>query len=72
MNFPYPELSNMSASASTSADCKSPFLVIKTRTSIKTNGITKGIGANNYNTWEIQVEYLFISIDTKDIVLENL
>jgi hypothetical protein len=72
MSFLYPELSKMSASASTSADRKSTLPVIETGTSIKTDGITKLTGANNYQTWEMQVEYLLISIDAEEIVLENL
>jgi hypothetical protein len=62
----------MSASASTSADCKSTLPVIKTGTSIKTDGITKLTGPVNYQTWEMQVEYLLISIDAENIVLEDL
>jgi hypothetical protein len=48
MSFLYFELSKMSATASTLADRKSTFLVIKTTTLIKTDSITKLTGANNY------------------------
>jgi hypothetical protein len=72
MSFLYPELSKMSASTSTSAGRQSILPVIETGTSIRTDGITKLIGANNYQTWEMQVEYLLISIDAEEIVLENL
>jgi hypothetical protein len=29
-------------------------------------------GADNYQTWEMQVEYLLLSIDAEEIVRENL
>jgi hypothetical protein len=72
MSCLYSELSKISVSASTSADLKSTLPVIETGTSIKTDGITKLIGDDNYQTWEMQVEYLHISIDAEEIVLENL
>jgi hypothetical protein len=62
----------MSASASTSASHQLILAVIETATSIRTAGITKPTGADNYQTWEMQVEYLLIIIDTEEIVLENL
>jgi hypothetical protein len=68
MSFLYPEQSKMS----TSANRKSILLVIKTGTSIKTDGITNLTGANNDQTWKMQVEYLHTSIDAEEIVLENL
>jgi hypothetical protein len=71
MSFFYPEPSKISASASTLADHKSTLLVIKTAISIKTDGITKLTGADNYQTWEMQVEYLLICIDIEEIVLKN-
>jgi hypothetical protein len=61
----------MSAFASTSAGRQSIFPVIETGTLIRTNGITKLTGADSYQTWEMQVEYLLISIDAEEIVLEN-
>jgi hypothetical protein len=45
---------------------------METGTSIRTNGIRKLTGADNYQTWETKVEYLHISIDAEEIVLENL
>jgi hypothetical protein len=72
MSFLYHELSKMSASASTSADCTFTLLVIETGTSINTNGITKLSGADNYQIWEMQVDYLLMSIDVEEKVLENL
>jgi hypothetical protein len=72
MIFLDPELSKMFTSASTSINRKSTFPVIETGTLIKINGIPKLIGADNYQTWETQVEYLLISIDAEKIVLENL
>jgi hypothetical protein len=62
----------MSASASTSTDRKSTLAVIETGISIRTDGITKLRGTDNCQTWETQVEYLLISIDAEEIVLENL
>jgi hypothetical protein len=62
----------MSASASTSANRQSILPVIETGTSIRTDSITKHTGADNYQTWETQIEYLLISIDAGEIVLENL
>jgi hypothetical protein len=72
MSFLYPKLLKMPTSASTSASHQSILLVIKTGTSIRTNGITKLTGADNYQTWEMQVAYLLISIDAEEIVLKNL
>jgi hypothetical protein len=72
MRFLYPELSKISASASTSTGHQSIRPVIETGTSIRTDGITKLTGANNYQTWDTQVEYMLISIDAEEIVLENL
>jgi hypothetical protein len=72
MSCLYPELSKMSASASTSAGHQFNLPVIETGTSIRTDGITKLTGADNYQTWETQVEYLLISINAEEIVLENL
>jgi hypothetical protein len=72
MTFFYPELSKMAASTSTSTDRKSTFLVIETGTSIQKDSITQLIVADNYQTWETQVEDLVISIDAEEIVLENL
>jgi hypothetical protein len=72
MSFFYPELSKISGSASTSAGRQSILPVIETGTSIRTNGITKLTGADNYQRCETQVEYLLISIDAEQIVLENL
>jgi hypothetical protein len=72
MSFLYADLSKMLVSAFTSANRKSTFLVIETGTSIKTDGLTKLTGADNYLTWETQVKYLLISIDAEKIVLENL
>jgi hypothetical protein len=72
MNFLYPELSKMSASASTSACCQSILSVIELGTSIRTDGIIKVTRPDNYQTWEMQVEYLLISTDAEEIVLENL
>jgi hypothetical protein len=72
MSFVYPELSKISASAFTSAGRKSTLLVIKTGTLIKTHGITTRTGANKYQGWDMQGEYLLISIDVEEIVLENL
>jgi hypothetical protein len=72
MSFLYHELSKMSDSASTSASRQCILPVIETGTSITTDGITKLTGADNYQTWEMQVEYLLISSDAKEIVLENL
>jgi hypothetical protein len=72
MSILYPERLKMSASAFTSPDCESTLWVIATRTSIKNDSITKLTGANNYQIWEMQGEYLVISIDAKVIVIENL
>jgi hypothetical protein len=72
MSFLNPELSKMSASAFASAGRQSIISVIETGTSIRTDGITKLTGADNYQTWETRVEYLLISIDAVEIVLENL
>jgi hypothetical protein len=62
----------MSASGSTSAECKSILVVIESGTSIKTVSITNHTGLDNYHTCETQVEDLFLSIDGEEIVLENL
>jgi hypothetical protein len=62
----------MSASAYTSAGRQSILPVIETGTSIRPDGITKLTRADNYQTWETQVEYLLISSDAEEIVLENL
>jgi hypothetical protein len=72
MSFLYPELSKISASASTSADHISTLPVIKTGTLIKTDSIIKLTRGDNYQIWETQVEYLIISINAEEIVLENL
>jgi hypothetical protein len=72
MSFLYSEQSKMSVSTSTSAGCQSIFPVIKTGTSIGNDSIIKLTGADNYQTWETQIEDLLISIDAEDIVLENL
>jgi hypothetical protein len=72
MTFLYSELSKMSASASTSGGHNLSFPVIETGTSIRTDGITKLTGADNYQIWEMQIEYLLISIDPEEIVLKNL
>jgi hypothetical protein len=72
MSFIYPKLSKMSAPASTSAGCQSILPVIETGTSIRTDRITKLTGADNYQTWGTQVEYLLINIDAEEVVLENL
>jgi hypothetical protein len=72
MSFLNPELSKMSASASTCASRESILPVIESGTSIRTDSITKLTGLNNYPTWETQIEYLLISIDMEEIVLENL
>jgi hypothetical protein len=72
MSFFYPELSKMSASGSTSADRKSKLPVIETGILIKTNNITKLIVVDNYQTCEIQGEYLLISINAEKIGLENI
>jgi hypothetical protein len=72
MSFLYPELSKISAPASTSGSRQSILPVIETGTLIRTDRITKLTGADNYQIWETQVEYLLISIDTGEIVLENL
>jgi hypothetical protein len=62
----------MSGSASTLfGNHKSIFVVIDTGTSIKTDSITKLTRAYNYQICEIQVEYLLISIDYEEIVIEN-
>jgi hypothetical protein len=71
MSFPYPERM-MSTFASTSLDHKSSLPGFKTRTSIRSDTITKLTGADNYQIWETQVEYLHISIDDEEIVLDNL
>jgi hypothetical protein len=52
MSFLYPALSKMFASASTSAGHQSILPVIETGTSIRTDGITKLTGADNYQIWE--------------------
>jgi hypothetical protein len=62
----------ISISASTSTNHESTHPVIKIGTSIKTDGITKLSETNNCQTWEMHKEYLLISIDTEEIVLENL
>jgi hypothetical protein len=62
----------MSTSASTSADCKFTVACIEFGTSVKTNSNTKHTGANNYQTWETQVEYLLLSIHAEEIVFEYL
>jgi hypothetical protein len=62
----------MSASASKSVNRISIIPVIKTGISIKTNSITKLTRTNNYPILEMPVEYLLISIDADEIVLENL
>jgi hypothetical protein len=72
MSIFYSELSKMSASASTSAGRQSIFPVIETRNSIRTDGIPKLTGADNYQTWETQIEYLLIHIDTEEIVTKKL
>jgi hypothetical protein len=65
MSFLYPELSKMSASASISVGSQSILLVIETGTSIRTDGITKLTGADYYQTWEMQVEYLLLVLMLK-------
>jgi hypothetical protein len=72
MSFLDPELSKMSSSASTSGGHQSILPVIKTGTLIRTNGITKLTGIDNYYTYESQVEYLLIRIDAEEIVIKNL
>jgi hypothetical protein len=63
----------MSGASSKSAETKPGRIsVIETGTSVKTDSVTKLTGSENYQTWEIQVEYLLISIDAEDIVLEGL
>jgi hypothetical protein len=62
----------MSAAVSTSSNHKSTLLVIEKRTSIKTDGMTKLTIADNYQTLEMQVKYLVISINAEEILLENL
>jgi hypothetical protein len=57
--------------ASTSNDCKSTLPAIETGTSIKADGIRKLTGVDNYQTWETQIEYLLISINADEIVVEN-
>jgi hypothetical protein len=63
----------MSGASSKLAETKRGRIsLIETGTSVKTDSDTKLIGSENYQTWETQVEYLLISIDTEDIVLEGL
>jgi inactivated superfamily I helicase len=72
MSFLYSESSKMSTSASISANHKFTLLIIETEISIKTDAITKLTRADNYQTWETQLEYLLIIINAEEIVLENL
>jgi hypothetical protein len=72
MSFFYPDPLKMSASTSTPANHKFTFPVIETGTSITIDSITQLTGAENYQTWEIQVAYMFNNIDAEEIVLENL
>jgi hypothetical protein len=72
MSFLYPDLSKMSALASTSSGRQSIIPVIETGTSIRIDSITKLTRADYFQTLEMQVEYLLISIDAEEIVLENL
>jgi hypothetical protein len=46
--------------------------IIKIGTSINTNIITKLIGLETYQVSETQIEYLVISMDAKEIILDNL
>jgi hypothetical protein len=63
----------MSGASSKSAETKRGHIsLIETGTSVKTDLVTKLTGSENYQTWETQVEYLLISNDAKDIVLEGL
>jgi hypothetical protein len=63
----------MSGASSKSAETKPGRIFrIETGTSVKTDSVTKLTGSENYQTWETQVEYLLISIDAKDIILEGL
>jgi hypothetical protein len=68
----------MSGASSKSAETKpGQISLIETGTSVKTDSVktdsvTKLTGSENYQTWETQVEYLLISIDAEDIVLEDL
>jgi hypothetical protein len=63
----------MSGASSKSAETKpGQISLIETSTSVKTDSVTKMTGSENYQTWETQVEYLLISIDAEDIVLEGL
>jgi hypothetical protein len=54
------------------ADRQSTLRVVETGIAIKTDSITQLIGANNYQTWEMQFEYLLISNDSEVIVLGNI
>jgi hypothetical protein len=63
----------MSGASSKSAKTKPGRIsLIETGTSLKTDSVTKLTGSKNYQIWETQVEYLLISIDAEDIVLEGL
>jgi hypothetical protein len=63
----------MSGASLKSAETKPGRIsLIETSTSGKTDSVTKLTGSENYQTWETQVEYLLISIDAEDIVLEGL
>jgi hypothetical protein len=63
----------MSGASSKSAENKpGRIFLIETGTSVKTDSVTKLTGSENYQTWATQVEYLLISIDAEDIVLEGL
>jgi hypothetical protein len=46
--------------------------IIETDSPIKIDNITNLTRPKICQIWEMQVEYLFISIDTKEIVLKNL
>jgi hypothetical protein len=63
----------MSGASSKSAETKPGWIsLIETGTSVKTDSVTKLTGSENYQTWEIQVEYLLIPIYAEDIVFEGL
>jgi hypothetical protein len=63
----------MSRASSKSAETKPRQIsLIATGTSVKTDLVTELTGSENYQTWETQIEYLRISIDAEDIVLEGL
>jgi hypothetical protein len=62
----------MPAFPSTATSRQSTVPGIEPGNSIRTDGVTKLCQDDNNQKWEMQIESLLISIDAKEIVLENI